>query len=179
MCRIIPLKTFASNHNLGNAKVGDVIDFPNFRSTAISKEGALWFSGTNAKPMKYIIEIEAPAGTKGAYLAPIKTGFFGGGGQGHAHPHFGENYAKEICRDEDFKCVAVAVPHAKKGEQIVLVSNKPMLERKDFIDYVSKNGLSELYVPAILLIREDFPVFATGKADKVTLKKWAIEQIKE
>ena len=44
--------------------------------------------------MKYIIEIEAPAGTKGAYLAPIKTGFFGGGGHGHAHPHFGENYAK-------------------------------------------------------------------------------------
>ena len=43
--------------------------------------------------MKYIIEIEAPAGTKGAYLAPIKTGFFGGGGHGHAHPHFGENYA--------------------------------------------------------------------------------------
>lgn len=90
-----------------------------------------------------------------------------------------ENYAKEICKDEDFKCVAVAAPHAKKGEQIVLVSNRSDLTRKDFIDFVSKNGLSELYVPTVLLVKEDFPVFATGKADKVSLKKWAIEQLKE
>ena len=90
-----------------------------------------------------------------------------------------ENYAKEICKDEDFKCVAVAAPHAKKGEQIVLVSNNSNLTRKDFIDFVSKKGLSELYVPSVLLVKEDFPVFATGKADKVSLKKWAIEQLKE
>ena len=90
-----------------------------------------------------------------------------------------ENYAKEIRKEEDFKCVAVAVPHPKKGEQIVLVSNMADLSRKDFVDYVAKSGLSELYVPAILLFKEDFPVFATGKADKVSLKKWAIEQIKE
>ena len=78
------------NHNLGNAKVGDIIDFPNFRSTAISKEGALWFSKTNAKKMKYLIEIEAPAGTKGAYLAPIKKGavIFG--------DYAGEKYANEM-----------------------------------------------------------------------------------
>ncbi|MBO7097077.1 MAG: 2-acylglycerophosphoethanolamine acyltransferase, partial [Alphaproteobacteria bacterium] len=90
-----------------------------------------------------------------------------------------ENNAQAICKDEDFKCVAVAAPHPKKGEQIVLVSNKQNLTRKDFVDYAGKNGLSELYVPSILLVKEDFPVFATGKADKVSLKKWAIEQIKE
>ncbi|MBO4294471.1 MAG: AMP-binding protein [Alphaproteobacteria bacterium] len=90
-----------------------------------------------------------------------------------------ENNAKEICKDEDFKCVAVAVPHPKKGEQIVLVSNNADLTRKDFTDYAVKNGLSELYVPSVLLLKEEFPVFATGKADKVSLKKWAIEQLKE
>ena len=111
------------NHNLGNAKVGDVIDFPNFRSTAISKEGALWFSGTNAKPMKYIIEIEAPAGTKGAYLAPIKTGFFGGGGKGHAHPHFGENYAKEM----EFLLKKCKVEVVKIGGRKVKGANGEML----------------------------------------------------
>ncbi len=88
-----------------------------------------------------------------------------------------ETYTKEIYKDEDFKCVAVAVPHAKKGEQIALVSNKKEIQRKDFMDFCSKNGISELYVPSVLLYREDFPVFATGKADKVSLKKWAIEQI--
>ena len=65
----------------------------------------------------------------------------------------------------------------KKGEQIVFVSNNKDLSRKDFVDYAVKNGLSELYVPSVLLYTEDFPVFATGKADKVSLKKWAAEQI--
>ena len=88
-----------------------------------------------------------------------------------------ENYAKEICKKEDFKCVAVAVPHAKKGEQIALISNDNQISRKDFIDFCVKNGISELYAPSVFLIREDFPVFATGKADKVSLKKWAVEQV--
>ena len=88
-----------------------------------------------------------------------------------------ENNAREICKDEDFKYAAIALPHPKKGEQIVLVSNKKDLSRKDFVDYAVKNGLSELYVPSVLLYKEEFLVFATGKADKVSLKKWAAEQI--
>ena len=70
-----------------NPQVGDIVDFANSRSTAISKEGALWFSKTNGKPMKYLLEIEAPAGTKGAYLAPIKEG---------THFGSGEPYAREM-----------------------------------------------------------------------------------
>ena len=111
------------NHNLGDAKVGDIIDFPNFRATAISKEGALWFSGTNSKPMSYIIEIEAPSGTKGAYLAPIKQGFFGGGGQGHAHPMFGENYAREM----EFLLKKCKVEVVKIGGRKVKGANGEML----------------------------------------------------
>lgn len=88
-----------------------------------------------------------------------------------------ENNAKEICKDEDFKYAAIALPHPKKGEQIVFVSNSKDLTRKDFVDYAVKNGLSELYVPSVMLFREDFPIFATGKADKVSLKKWAEEQL--
>lgn len=81
------------NHYLGdNPKVGDIITFPNFRSTAISKEGALWFSKTNSKPMKYLIEIEAPAGTKGAYLAPIKKGEI----INPDSPYHGEHFAREM-----------------------------------------------------------------------------------
>ena len=73
-----------------NPQVGDIVDFANSRSTAISKEGALWFSKTNSKEMKYLIEIEAPVGTKGAYLAPIKTGEI-------AHGDYeGEKYAREM-----------------------------------------------------------------------------------
>ncbi len=63
------------DHFMGdNPKVGDIITLPDFRSTAISKEGALWFNDTNSKPMNYILEIEAPKGTYGAYIAPLKEG---------------------------------------------------------------------------------------------------------
>lgn len=73
----IKLFRVQENPHLGdNPKVGDVIEFINFRSTAVSKEGALWFSKTNSKEMNYLLEIEAPAGTKGAYYAPIVKGKF-------------------------------------------------------------------------------------------------------
>ena len=71
----------------------DIIELPNFRATAISKDGALWFSKTNAKEMKYLLEIEAPAGTKGAYLAPLKQGQWMGNPD---NPHFMEYYAREM-----------------------------------------------------------------------------------
>lgn len=79
------------DHFMGdNPKIGDIIEYPNYRSTAISKDGALWFSKTNTKPMKYIIEYELPAGTKGAYLAPIKKGEMEWG------EFAGEPYAREM-----------------------------------------------------------------------------------
>lgn len=86
------------HHNLGESPtVGDIIELPNFRSTSISKEGALWFSGTNAKEMNYILEIEAPAGTCGAYLAPIKLGtWYAPPEVGMDHPLHGQNYAREM-----------------------------------------------------------------------------------
>ena len=89
-----------------------------------------------------------------------------------------EGYAKEIWSSNDFKCVAVAAPHPKKGEQIVLVSNNKDILRKEFSSFCQQKGLSELYVPSVFLFREEFPVFATGKADKITLKKWVLEQVK-
>ena len=42
--------------------------------------------------MKYLIEIEAPAGTRGAYLAPIKKGEI----MNPESQYFGEKYAREM-----------------------------------------------------------------------------------
>lgn len=93
----ITLWRVQEDHNLASIVVGDIMDFPNFRSAAISKEGALWFSATNSKPMKYLIEIEAPTGTRGAFLAPIKQGtWFAPPEIGVAHPLHGQNYAREM-----------------------------------------------------------------------------------
>ncbi len=71
----------------------------------------------------------------------------------------------------------VAIPHESKGEQIVLVTNNKSVTSAMLHDYVKANGMSELYLPRVILYREKLPVFATGKADNVTLKKEVMEEL--
>ena len=90
-----------------------------------------------------------------------------------------ENLGYEIWKTEDFHCGTVAIPHPKKGEQIVFVSNNPEAGKPKFSEKVQKKAMSELYVPSLFLYREEMPLLATGKADVQTLKKWVLEQTKE
>ena len=71
----------------------------------------------------------------------------------------------------------VSVPHESKGEQIVLVTDNKSVTSAMLHDYVKANGMSELYLPRVILYHEKLPVFATGKADNVTLKKEVMEEL--
>lgn len=71
----------------------------------------------------------------------------------------------------------VAVPHESKGEQIVLVTNNEQVTAALLHDYVRNNGMSELYLPRMILYHSKLPVFATGKADNVTLKKEVMAEL--
>ncbi len=71
----------------------------------------------------------------------------------------------------------VAIPHESKGEQIVLVTNNEQVTSKMLHEYVKSNGMSELYLPRVILYHEKLPVFATGKADNVTLKKEVLAEL--
>ena len=71
----------------------------------------------------------------------------------------------------------VSVPHESKGEQIVLVTNNKNVTSALLHDYVKANGMSELYLPRVILYHDKLPVFATGKADNVTLKKEVMEEL--
>ncbi|MBR1825149.1 MAG: AMP-binding protein [Alphaproteobacteria bacterium] len=71
----------------------------------------------------------------------------------------------------------VAIPHESKGEQIVLVTNNREVTSSLLHDYVKANGMSELYLPRVILYHDKLPVFATGKADNVTLKKEVLEEL--
>ncbi|MBP5353222.1 MAG: AMP-binding protein, partial [Alphaproteobacteria bacterium] len=71
----------------------------------------------------------------------------------------------------------VAVPHESKGEQIVLVTNNREVTSAMLHEYVKNNGMSELYLPRVILYRDKLPVFATGKADNVTLKKEVMSEL--
>ena len=71
----------------------------------------------------------------------------------------------------------VAVPHDTKGEQIVLATNNKKASNDRLHAYIKQNGLPELYLPRVIVYRDSLPVFATGKADNVTLKKEVMAEL--
>ena len=71
----------------------------------------------------------------------------------------------------------VAVPHESKGEQIVLVTTNKDATNERLHTYIKQNGLPELFLPRVILYHDNIPVFATGKADNVTLKKQVLEEL--
>ena len=77
----------------------------------------------------------------------------------------------------NFEYGVVSVPHESKGEQIVLVTNNTSVQSDVLQNYIKNNGMSELYLPRIILYKDHLPVFATGKADNVTLKKEVLEEL--
>lgn len=82
-----------------------------------------------------------------------------------------EMVCKAYETDGEFQYGVVAIPHESKGEQIVLATNNRNVSQDGLHTYIRANAMSELFLPRIILYMEKLPVFATGKADNVTLKK--------
>lgn len=82
-----------------------------------------------------------------------------------------EMVCKACEADGEFQYGVVAIPHESKGEQIVLATNNRNVSQNGLHAYIRANAMSELFLPRIILYMEKLPVFATGKADNVTLKK--------
>jgi len=61
--------------------------------------------------------------------------------------------------------VGVTLPDKRKGEQVVLVTDKPDADRDDFLAYARANGVPELYVPRAILVVNAIPVLGSGKID--------------
>jgi acyl-[acyl-carrier-protein]-phospholipid O-acyltransferase/long-chain-fatty-acid--[acyl-carrier-protein] ligase len=61
--------------------------------------------------------------------------------------------------------VAVALPDPRKGEQIVLVTEKPDADREQLLSFARKAGFPELWVPRAILVLPSIPVLGSGKID--------------
>jgi len=59
----------------------------------------------------------------------------------------------------------VAIPDARKGEQLVLVTTNEKADKSDLSSYASKNGISELSVPKTIVTVDKMPVLGSGKTD--------------
>jgi acyl-[acyl-carrier-protein]-phospholipid O-acyltransferase/long-chain-fatty-acid--[acyl-carrier-protein] ligase len=70
---------------------------------------------------------------------------------------------------------AAAVPDAKKGEQIVLLSDSDSINRPDMLAWAQNHGVSELSVPRKVFQVDEIPVLGTGKIDYGTVMKEAIK----
>jgi acyl-[acyl-carrier-protein]-phospholipid O-acyltransferase/long-chain-fatty-acid--[acyl-carrier-protein] ligase len=65
----------------------------------------------------------------------------------------------------DAQHVALSLPDARKGEQLVLVTDEPEASKEALLAHARKEGFPELWVPKALLVVASIPVLASGKVD--------------
>jgi acyl-[acyl-carrier-protein]-phospholipid O-acyltransferase/long-chain-fatty-acid--[acyl-carrier-protein] ligase len=63
----------------------------------------------------------------------------------------------------------VAVPDARRGEALVLVTDREDADRQALLAQAQKNGLPELFVPKIILAMKRLPLLGSGKIDYVAV----------
>ena len=64
----------------------------------------------------------------------------------------------------------VSIPDARKGEQLVLVTENADARREPLLAFAKAQGIAELMVPRTIRIVEAIPVLGTGKVDYVGVK---------
>lgn len=69
--------------------------------------------------------------------------------------------------------VAVALPDPRKGEQVVLVTEKGNAERAALLAFAKAQGFPELWAPRAILVLETIPVMGSGKIDYGAVQKMA------
>lgn len=69
--------------------------------------------------------------------------------------------------------VVVSIPDPKKGEQLVLVTEKPDADRKALQVEAKAQGFPELWVPRAILVTATIPVLGSGKIDYVASRELA------
>ena len=72
--------------------------------------------------------------------------------------------------------VVVNLPDERKGEQLILLTEKQDASRDELAEFAKKEGLSSLGVPRTLVPVDRIPLLGTGKTDFVTASKMAQEQ---
>lgn len=64
-----------------------------------------------------------------------------------------------------FNHVVIGLPDARKGEQLVLITEKPDAEKRVLQEKAKEQGFPELWVPRAILVTGSIPVLGNGKID--------------
>ena len=76
----------------------------------------------------------------------------------------------------NYNSAVLAVPDARKGERLILVTDKHSATRADFQAYARSKHAHELMFPSEVIILDKLPLLGSGKPDLVTLQKLVSEQ---
>ena len=69
-----------------------------------------------------------------------------------------------------------AVPDARKGERLILVTDKKAATRADFQAFARAKHAAELMFPSEVVVVDKLPLLGSGKPDLQALQKFALEQ---
>jgi acyl-[acyl-carrier-protein]-phospholipid O-acyltransferase/long-chain-fatty-acid--[acyl-carrier-protein] ligase len=72
--------------------------------------------------------------------------------------------------------IVVSVPDARKGERLVLLTQDIKAKREEFLRHAKSRGISELSVPAEIMVVDRIPLLGSGKPDFVAASKLARER---
>jgi len=69
-----------------------------------------------------------------------------------------------------------ALPDPRKGERLVMVTDKHGAARSDFIAYARTRHASELMFPSEIVVLDKLPLLGSGKVDQLAVQKFVREQ---
>jgi acyl-[acyl-carrier-protein]-phospholipid O-acyltransferase/long-chain-fatty-acid--[acyl-carrier-protein] ligase len=73
----------------------------------------------------------------------------------------------------------VAVPDARKGERLILATQKKDATRAEFMTYARAQHAADLMIPSEIMIFDKLPLLGSGKVDLLSLAKAVKERIAE
>jgi acyl-[acyl-carrier-protein]-phospholipid O-acyltransferase/long-chain-fatty-acid--[acyl-carrier-protein] ligase len=74
-------------------------------------------------------------------------------------------------------CAIVAVPDARKGERLILATEKKDATRAEFMTFAKQRHAADLMIPSEVMIFDKLPVLGSGKVDLVSLAKLVAERV--
>jgi acyl-[acyl-carrier-protein]-phospholipid O-acyltransferase/long-chain-fatty-acid--[acyl-carrier-protein] ligase len=77
----------------------------------------------------------------------------------------------------DALSAVVAVPDPRKGERLVLVTQKAGAARAAFQSFAKSKGVADLMIPAELIVTKEMPLLGSGKLDFAGVKRLVEERM--
>jgi acyl-[acyl-carrier-protein]-phospholipid O-acyltransferase / long-chain-fatty-acid--[acyl-carrier-protein] ligase len=76
----------------------------------------------------------------------------------------------------DNQTAVAAAPDARKGERLIMVTDRKGATRSDFMAYARSKHASELMLPAEVIVLDKLPMLGSGKIDNLAIAKFVQEQ---